>query len=285
MITIKTLEDSSFEMLYEAFSQAFSDYDAPYISKQALAVMLERRGFSPKHSFGAFDGEKLVSFTFNGIGEHKGISTAYDTGTGTIKEYRGRKLAGKIFETSIPFLKEKGIKQYLLEVIQKNIAAYNIYKNQGFDISREFNYYFIDSDKIKPTENTRQQAYKIKELSIASLIGISSFWDIEPSWQNSIPSIRRRANDFKILGCYNEDKLVGYGIIDPNSGDITQLAIDNKERRKGLATSLMHELVKLNKYPTLKILNTEKGYLPMEKFIEKYGIPLAGLQYEMIKKL
>lgn len=285
MIEIRTLEGISFDRLYEAFSQAFADYDAPTITKEALAIMIERRGFSAEHSFGAFDGDRLVSFTFNGIGTHLGKATAYDTGTGTIKEYRGLKLAGRIFEESIPHLKNKRIEQYLLEVLQHNTPAFNIYKNQGFEISREFNYYFIDSKDIKPIEKTISKEYAIKEIKLPKLNDVSLFWDFQPSWQNSLDSINRRKEDFKATGCFKDNKLVGYGIIAPDSGDITQLAVDENHRKRGIASALMNELIKLSTYHSLKIINTEKEYLPMEHFIASLEIPLAGLQYEMIKAL
>jgi ribosomal protein S18 acetylase RimI-like enzyme len=79
-------------------------------------------------SFGAFKNEDLLAFTFNGIGEYHGIKTAYDTGTGTLKEYRGQGLAKCIFQHSLPFLEEAGIRQYLLEVLQHNEGAVALYK-------------------------------------------------------------------------------------------------------------------------------------------------------------
>lgn len=247
--------------------------------------MLERRGFSASHSFGAFDSNKLVSFTFNGIGIHLGKSTAYDTGTGTIKEYRGQKLAGKIFEVSIPHLKEEGIEQYLLEVLQHNTPAFNIYKDQGFKISREFNYYFTDYQQLALNQNQISHDYQLQEIAFDQIEKCSSFWDFQPSWQNSLEAINRRHNDFYFVGCFHQTILVGYGILDPKSGDITQIAVDKDKRRQGIATQLFNHLIEKNRYSSVKILNTEKGYQPMEEFIKSFEIPLAGLQYEMIKHL
>lgn len=284
MIDIKTLEGLSFDTLYTAFSQAFADYDAPTISKEALAVMLKRRGFSASHSLGAFDDEKLVSFTFNGIGTHLNKKTAYDTGTGTIQAYRGQKLAGKIFEESIPLLKSKGIEQYLLEVLQHNTPAFNIYKNQGFEISREFNYYFIDSRNVK-TKDLNLSEYQLRKIDLSYSKYFAPFCDFPPSWQNSLESINRCTNDFYLVGAFYENKLVGYGILDPNSGDVTQLAVDKNHRKKGIGSLIFNFLIEENKYTSLKILNTEKGYQPMESFIASFGIERAGLQYEMIREL
>ncbi|MCV4872509.1 hypothetical protein OFB47_32435, partial [Escherichia coli] len=83
-------------------SRAFADYEVR-IDKRQLQDMLVRRGFEPALSYGAFEAGQIIAFTLNGIEEKDGTCTAYDTGTGTIKEFRGRGLAAKIFQYSIPF--------------------------------------------------------------------------------------------------------------------------------------------------------------------------------------
>lgn len=106
MIEIKNLEGISFEQIYTAFKSAFSDYEIS-VDKIELKSMLKRRGFNPALSFGAFYEDNIVAFTFNGIGKYyNGKLTAYDTGTGTRKEFRGQGLAKRIFTHSMPFLKE-----------------------------------------------------------------------------------------------------------------------------------------------------------------------------------
>ena len=125
MIEIRSLEHLEPDQLFVAFSKAFEDYEMQ-LEKHELETMLQRRGFDPSMSFGAFDQDQLVAFTFNGTGKYEGVDTAYDTGTGTIKEYRGKGLARRIFLHSIPTLKKAGIKQYLLEVLQHNEGAVGI---------------------------------------------------------------------------------------------------------------------------------------------------------------
>lgn len=110
---IKSLENTGFDTLFEAFNAAFAGYEVQ-LNKSELQTMLKRRGFNPALSFAAFDGDKIVSFTCNGTGDYNGVKTAYDTGTGTLEAYRGNGLATQIFETSIPYLREAGIKEYLL---------------------------------------------------------------------------------------------------------------------------------------------------------------------------
>ncbi len=119
---IRNLEHTDFDTLFYAFERAFADYEI-HFEKEEVRSMLQRRGYNPKLSFAAFVNDEIVAFTLNGTGTFNGLPTAYDTGTGTVKEYRGQNLAGTIFTHSIPFLREAGIRQYLLEVLQNNEKA------------------------------------------------------------------------------------------------------------------------------------------------------------------
>jgi hypothetical protein len=62
MLNIISLGSSTFEQLYGAFSAAFSDYEVQLIAEQ-FRSLLQRRGFVPELSFGAFDEDSLESFT------------------------------------------------------------------------------------------------------------------------------------------------------------------------------------------------------------------------------
>ncbi len=146
---IKSLSKINFDTIFQAFSQAFADYEIQ-LDKEQLQIMLKRRGFDPDISFAAFDRNEIAAFTLNGTGYFNGILTAYDTGTGTLKNYRGKGLATKIFEYSIPYLRERNIEQYLLEVLQHNTKAISVYKNIGFEVTREFNY-FIKTPQTRYT--------------------------------------------------------------------------------------------------------------------------------------
>ncbi len=137
---IRSLENIGFDTLFNAFERAFADYEIRF-EKEEVRRMLTRRGYVPRLSFGAFDNGAIIAFTLNGIGMFNGVSTAYDTGTGTVKEYRGQGIAGKIFNHSLPYLKEAGIRQYLLEVLQDNTKAISVYSRMQFKTTRQFDCY------------------------------------------------------------------------------------------------------------------------------------------------
>lgn len=281
---IKSLGNTSHDKLFQAFEQAFADYELQ-LNKAELLTMLKRRGFNPTLSFAAFDGDKIVSFTCNGIGDFNGTRMAYDTGTGTLKDYRGQGLATQIFEYSIPHLKEAGIKEYLLEVLQHNTGAVSVYSKLGFEVTREFYYFKTEPERINKEVKTPDFPYTLGVININEYDSIPGFWDFNPSWQNSIESINRAPEDFICLGVFTEGRLVGYGVFDPTSGDVTQIAVDKPYRRKGIGSLLLQKMIEANKYTSIKIVNTDITCDSITAFLKAKNIEPTGKQFEMIKKL
>ncbi len=280
---IKSLDKTRIEIIYAAWNAAFKDYVRHWTIDE-LTAMLHRRGYVPELSFGAFHNDELVSFTLNGTGEWNGQKTAYDTGTGTLLPYRGKGLATSIFNTSLPFLKQAGISQYLLEVLQDNTKAISIYKGIGFTSTRNLNYF------VQEVANLNLQAvipasYLLRIANTPGLDEVSSFWDFKPSWQNNHASIMRKPEDFITVGTYNNDMLIGYGIIAPSIGDVTQLAVHKDYRRQGIGSSILKELLKYNQSGVVRIINADAAYEPFTTFLQNNGIHQSGRQFEMIKKI
>ncbi|HPT22751.1 MAG TPA: GNAT family N-acetyltransferase [Bacteroidales bacterium] len=284
METIRTLDTISFDALFTAFNEAFIDYEVQ-VNRDELQVMLSRRGFVPSLSFGLFEDSMLVSFTLNGIGEFNGEKTAYDTGTGTIKEYRGRGYASRIFMESLPSLRRAGVTQYLLEVLQHNTKAVSVYRKLGFEEKREFNYFKQSCLMVNIPGKKLSPGYRIAEAVLEQVCDLKRFWDFAPSWQNSFDAIKRRTDDFKIFCSYKGNNIVGYIVFEPGSGDITQLSVDKSHRRRGLASALLFRALGYNRHDSVKAINTEISCTGITAFLESCGIVLRGKQFEMVKKL
>lgn len=281
-IEIRSLGNISLDVLFEAFDQAFAEYEVQ-LDKRQFQTLLKRRGFDSGLSFAAFDGNRIVAFTCNGIGNFNGTLTAYDTGTGTLKDYRRQGLAAKVFGHSLPYLRKAGISQYLLEVLQHNTKAVSVYQNIGFEATREFNYFRQENQKIR--RELKGTPYTIRTIGINDHYLIPSFWDFEPSWQNSLESIRRSPEDFINLGAFDGEKLVGYCVFEPASGDIAQIGVDKSCRRKGIASSLLYKVLERNECNFLKVINTDIGCESITGFLLAKNITLEGKQFEMRRKI
>jgi len=285
MVIVKSLETTPTKTLYQAFKSAFSDYIESFdATEEQFEYMLARRGFTAEMSFGAFIGETLVGFTLNAVGQWQNKPTAYDTGTGTIVGFRQQGIATRIFNEMIPVLRKKKITQYLLEVIKTNHAAYNIYKNAGFKITREFNYYITDKKDVKfRTKLVNNYSFRI--IDKPDWDYLSGFRDFDPSWQNSVDSINRKKEKISVIGIFIDNTLVGYGALEKHSGDIMHLAIAREYRRRGLATLLLKHLCSLVEVNNITIINTLANYQPFNRLMESTGIGPRPGQYEMLLEL
>jgi ribosomal protein S18 acetylase RimI-like enzyme len=284
METIRSLESVSNETLFEAFQEAFKGYEMQ-LTQPELLKMLRRRGYTPHLSFGAFSDEKLVAFTLNGTGSFNNLPTAYDTGTGTIEAYRGNGLARRIFHYSIPHLKSAGISQYLLEVLQHNAKAISLYLKLGFEISREFSYYVEHTSLLQQLSTTPVPAFQILPTDLTLKKQMISFWDLTPSWQNSFDAVERSVEDFLFFGAYRDDQLVGYCIFEPGTGDITQIAVDRRCRREGVASLLLRKAIETNQFESVKAINYLTDHNGFNLLMKAFGMGLKGGQFEMIKHL
>ncbi len=131
MFIYDTLENIGIETLHETFLNAFSDYQVKMnLPLFKFQHMLQRRGYVPKVSIGAFNNETLVGFVLNGVRNWDGKLTAYDTGTGIIEAYRKQGITSNMLLNVRQLFRQMGVEQYLLEVIQSNTSALQLYKNK-----------------------------------------------------------------------------------------------------------------------------------------------------------
>lgn len=275
---------TDFDTLCEAFAEAFADYNINS-GRKALRRMLKRRGFAPELSFAAFDGDRIAAFTFNGIGTHDGQPTAYDTGTGTLPAYRGQGLASRIFACSIPHLRAAGIRQYLLEVLQRNPAAIAVYRKMGFEVTREFNYF--GQEKRRMNIPAKQPAWPctLRPVDLDIVGRFAGFHDFRPSWQNDDDSILRAGADLQGFGLFHDDEPLGYCVCEPSSGDIARIAVAPRFRRQGIGSALLRHAVETIAADSVKVINAEIGCESLMQFLRAMNMPVKGKQFEMVREL
>jgi len=175
--------------------------------------------------------------------------------------------------------------QYLLEVLQHNSSAVSVYRKQGFEVSREFNYFVESATNVRLEKYDLPTGYRIQPVDLNLKEHMIACQDFAPSWQNSFGSVERRLTDFRMWGVFAEETLAGYCIFEPNSGDITQLAVSRSHRSRGLATCLLHEAAQINRHKNIKLINTDTRCEAMTRWAESISLTLQGKQFEMVKKL
>jgi ribosomal protein S18 acetylase RimI-like enzyme len=125
----------------------------------------------------------------------------------------------------------------------------------------------------------------ILEIKYNELGDVSDFWDYTPSWQNSFDAILRKPEDFRVFAAMDGGRTVAYGIIEPESGDITQLAVHPDYRRLKTGSAILAKLVSVSKHSRIKLINSEVHCTALTTFCESAGLHLSGKQFEMILPL
>ncbi|MHA1968539.1 MAG: GNAT family N-acetyltransferase, partial [Candidatus Hodarchaeales archaeon] len=223
----------------------------------------------------------------------KGVNTAFNVGTGVIPIHRGNRIIKKIYDHAIPILKNNGIELCGLEVIQENDKAIKAYKSVGFREKQELISFTFDLDSIPfdldsipdQAESDAKFHHKIeKNIKNVDWDLVKTFWDFEPSWENSSSSLLRNPDQYEFIGIYKEDdELLGYAIIIPKTGYIPQFAIAKNKRGKGYAKGLFKNLTQISK--KLAIINVDGHSSETLNFLKAYGFKVLISQFEMEKNL
>lgn len=275
MINYRLLTSADFDSLHDCFLTAFSDYEVDMrMSREQFRQRLTRDGISLEMSAAAFEGERMIGFCINGLGQWQEKMTAYDGGAAIIPEYRGRGVAKELFAFLIPRLREAGVVQYLLEVLTSNVPAATLYRKLGFVETRRLAVFRSDK-RIQAANDVGIRRVEQPDWQL-----FQTFWDGYPSWQNSTAAVERVAADRVIAGAYVNDECVGYGVVFVPSANLMQLAVSPTHRRRGIGSAI---LASLETSEPLKINNIDEEMQGALAFYEANDYKHVLSQYEMIK--
>jgi ribosomal protein S18 acetylase RimI-like enzyme len=242
-VELRSLQGLGWEPLAIAFNAAFADYAVPMsITPDGLAAMQLRRGYSAVHSFGAFAGEQLVGLVLTGLDGDR----AYNSGTGVVPAHRGRGLARRLVEQVIDHVAPLA-RAYLLEVIDRNAPAIALYRRLGFVERRGLQCWTWAGAPSSAEPLPLGSAADLERL-VASFAGDA---DLEPSWQNSLASLRRATEPPLVLG---DER--GVIVVFPGSADVPFLCVRRDARRSGLGRHLLASAAARCSRP-LRLLNVD----------------------------
>lgn len=273
---IRTLTHDDLEAVHTAFVAAFSDYVVKLTpTLEQLAEMFTRRGWVPELSVGAFDGDVITAFTVNCVEGDR----AYDSGTGVVPAHRRRGLGRELMERSFELLRGR-CTSYVLEVLEANTRAVELYRATGFEVVRELQCWSYDqSQSLKVSQSQSGDRDDISPLRLCDVETLRLHADIQPSWQNSSASIARAKAPHVVLG---DER--GYAVVFPDNGDLAQLVVRRDVRRKGIGTRLLQSAAAVAGKP-LRILNVDDAGPGVAAFLEANGAKRTVRQLEMIRSL
>jgi ribosomal protein S18 acetylase RimI-like enzyme len=242
--------------------------DMSYMTEKVLRNRAVKNAVDYNSSVGVYDGEEMVGFTLIGIDTWKGAKSAFDAGTGVIKEYRGNGLARQMFDFSLPRLLGYGVEKFILEVIQDNEPAIKAYKKAGFQVVRELDCYELELEDPFFEVNS-EEPFQILPVGKEILRDFRDSLDWEPSWENSFSAIDRIRDEVILYGAKGDGEFIGLLVYYPLLNWILSLVVKEPHRRKGVASNLLSRFVR-DFSPGLKktkLLNVDHSDSGMKTFL------------------
>jgi len=273
---IKTLAGIDHKDILNAFNNSFSDYFIPFkLTEEQLKSKMLADKTDLNLSVGVFEKGKLIAFILHGFDSVNNENVVYNGGTGVIPQKRGFGLTKQMYLFMLPILAKKRINKLILEVISENTQAIKSYKKSGFRIKRELICYQGIIEDLKTSIDI-----EIKELQNYNWKLMESFWDINPTWQNSRNVINESKHNIISWGAYSNKQLIGYVIYNPTHKRIQQIAVSKNFRKKRIASTLILELAETYGN-TVSIINVDKSSKNVNAFFKKIGLENNLQQLEM----
>ncbi|MGD2217037.1 MAG: GNAT family N-acetyltransferase [Gemmatimonadales bacterium] len=273
--------------MYRTFVRAFSDYalDMSYMTEERMLNRAVKNGIEFESSVGAHSTEGMVGFTLIGLDRWKGAPAAFDIGTGVIERYRGLGVAKAMFDLAVPRLREKGVKRFVLEVLQGNEAATKAYLKSGFEIVREFDCFRLElgDTAIPPAVKDDQDDLEIRSVGRDRLSTFAEALDWEPSWENSFASIRRIPDRVLPYEASREGRPTGLLVYYPGMSWIMTLLVKRAERRRGIASRLVRHLIEVirDRESDVRVVNVQRDDDGTQDLLTGLGFRRYVSQYEM----
>ena len=214
-----------------------------------------------------FDNEKLVAFIIHAIDNRNGVLTAYNTGTGVLPEYRGRKIVQSIYDFALPDLRRNGIRRCTLEVIRENDPAIKAYRRVGFKICKNYKCF---RGKVEVSANIPSTLREInfRMIDWHALADQSAY-----SWDNHIDSLKNGNYRYFIIGENAEPD--AYFILNSETGYVAQFDCFSPANWQELFAAMksVSEILTIN--------NVEENFREKIEHIKKAGLQHTIDQYEM----
>ncbi|NEM96857.1 GNAT family N-acetyltransferase [Pontibacter burrus] len=284
--TISFLRAQDMPEVHQTFLKAFADYFVPIqLTEEQFYTKLKRESIEPTFCVGAYEGANLVGFILTGIGNYNQKPTGYNAGTGVVPEHRGHGLTKKMYDHLLIKLKQSGMEQCLLEVIQENTPALKSYEAIGLKITRSLDCFRAKKDDLLLNVSLPENI-KIAQVSKPDWVNYSHFCDVAPTWQNTSGAIVRSPDEKVVLEARDAgDELVGYAAFFPKTGAIAQFAVVPAFRGEGIGKALLKEVKNLTIAPALMLLNVDTEAVAFISFLKRRNFTRFLGQFEMIMAL
>ena len=268
-MTVKHLGNTDFSVIMECFLSAFDGYfvkmptDHDYYKQRWKAAKVNF-----ELSYGMFDDDKLVGFIIHAIDKREGNINAFNTGTGVIPAYRGKRIVNSIYNYAISDLIKNGVTKSVLEVIIENEKAIKAYKCVGFKVCKTFKCFGGELSVRKNKINSLEVSFS--EISWEQMPNQDKY-----SWDFHYRSLKRgNSKYYKVI---NNGNVESFFAINTENGTINQLEVLNNQL--GNWERLLSAVQSISKH--VRIINIDDRLIDKITAIENSGLKNTVNQYEM----
>lgn len=266
---VKNLNPSCFDEIIDCFLASFEGYfvtmptDKNFYKERWKAAKLDYH-----LSYGMYDNDLLVGFILHAVDRRNGEKIAYNTGTGVLPAYRGKRIVKEIYKLAISELKQKEFNKSTLEVIKENEKAIKAYKGVGFLICKDYKCF---SGTIQTATN---QTIITKEIPWENVN-----WNELPnqtyySWDNQKESIL--GGNYKFIQIEKDNIPLAYFIKHNSSNYIAQCDL----LAPNTNWSILFEGIK-SITETMRINNVDERLTDKIKAFQSFGLDNSIDQFEM----
>jgi len=282
--TVQSLKGIPFEQVHATFRDAFADYatDSGTISRNVLYNRAVKNGLDLDLSAGAFAGDRLVGITLIGVDRFAGHASAYDIATGIVPSHRGQGLAGRLVESIVPRLRDRSLNRFVLEVLRHNEPAVKAYTAAGFTVTRRFECFALTRDDLVIGKTDPAIRIELRDRGI--LADARGWLEWEPSWENSFNSIARIPDEVVVLAAELEGSTAGVLVYYPALCWIMTVLARPEWRRRGVASRLVAELVRITSdRDSWKLNNVQHSDTATLALLKNRGFRFVLGQFEMAR--
>jgi ribosomal protein S18 acetylase RimI-like enzyme len=284
MLSLRSVEKAQ---LHHAFLEAFADYamDVGGTTEERLLLRMKKNSVDYDVSPGLYDSDRLVGFTLIGLDTWGGRFTAYDAGTGIVPGFRKQGWARKMFEHSLPALREKAVERFVLEVLQQNEPAIRAYRKSRFEVARELKCYVRQTDDLRSRHEP--SAFEMRPIARSVLATLETSADWLPSFENRFSAVDAISDHVRLTGAFDDGVCIGAAAHSPPLDWLLTLLVDRGHRRRGVGTALIRHLAATlpESVSRLTALNVDGADTGTQAFFESLGFSRLVDQYEMVREL
>lgn len=284
-ISYQYLTSDCIPELHKCLMESFSDYpvDMSYMTRHVMEkrIILDRVDFS--YSVGAYYQNRMIGFIVIGIDNYRNELYAFDAGTGIVPNYRGKGVAGRMFELVVKKLKESRINKISLEVLQKNKNAIKAYNKSGFEIVDSYNAYRIKIDNSKK-RNVINSIHEIKTIQLEDILELTNYREYEPAWEYTNSAMQANRDDIEIFGAELNGEIKAYIAYHAGLNWIFCIGTHPELRGSNVYSILISHLLNHTNGQLIKFNNIPEGH-HLNQVLLNYGFEKYTSQFEMLNIL